>query len=260
MYYEIYLDMLFLVNFMMDYILLLIVRRMLKCSATHGNICVGALAGSGLTCAVLVIPIPYPIIKLLLFHTLVNTCMLRAGLKIKTMRTFVKALVMLYIGGFLLGGILEAFRPYMRVGSLFFFLAIVGYYLVLAIWKFLAYVQRWNKYHCKVILYLGERHCQLGGLIDTGNGLRDPISGAPVSIVYKGSIKELIKDEKANSICYIPYQSIGKKEGILPAFRIDRMCIHREEEFWVEAPLIGISEEEISRDTEVDMILNPNLF
>lgn len=41
MYYELYIDVLFLVNFMMDYILLLLVRRMLKCTATHGNIWYG---------------------------------------------------------------------------------------------------------------------------------------------------------------------------------------------------------------------------
>lgn len=260
MYYELYLDVLFLVNFMMDYLLLLIVRRMLKCSATHGNICLGALLGSGLTCVVVVLPLPYPIIKLVLFHTLVNTCMIRAGLKIKTMRTFVKALIMLYIGGFLLGGILEAFRPYVKVGSLFFGLAILGYYMVLGIWKFLSYVHRWNQYHCQVVLYLGEKHYQLKGLIDTGNGLRDPISGKPVSIISRGSVKELVKEERVENIRYIPYRSVGKKEGVLPAFQIDRMCIRRGEELWVEAPLIGISEEEISQGGEFDMILNPNLF
>ena len=50
MYYELYIDVLFLVNFMMDYILLLLVRRMLKCTATHGNICMGAMTGSFLMC------------------------------------------------------------------------------------------------------------------------------------------------------------------------------------------------------------------
>ena len=126
MYYELYIDVLFLVNFMMDYILLLIVRKMFSCSATHGNICLGAAIGSFLTCVVVVLPIPYAFVKFVLFHMFVNTCMIRVGLKIKTIPSFVKAMIMLYIGGFLLGGIMESFSQYVRVGSLFLFLAILG--------------------------------------------------------------------------------------------------------------------------------------
>ena len=260
MYYELYLDVLFLVNFMMDYMLLLIVRRMLKCSATHGNICVGAFIGSALTCIIIALPIPYPIIKLILFHTLVNTCMIRAGLKIKTIRSFVKSLLMLYIGGFLLGGILETFRQYVRVGSLFFAVAIAGYYMVLWIWKFISYLQRYSSYHCEVELYLGDRMYRVKGMIDTGNGLSDPISGRPVNILEREIVKKLFGEEPMKNVRYIPYQSIGKKEGVLPVFQIDKMCVHREDECWVERPLIGVSEEEISAGGEYEMILNPNLF
>ena len=106
MYYELYVDVFFLVNFMMDYILLLIVRKMLQCTATHGRICIGAAVGSLLTCLVVILPIPYAIVKLILFHVLVDTCMILVGLKIKTIRSFLKAIIMLYIGSFLLGGIM----------------------------------------------------------------------------------------------------------------------------------------------------------
>ena len=51
-YYELYVDVLFLVNFMMDYLLLLLVKKMLKCTATHGRVCLGAFAGALLTCIV----------------------------------------------------------------------------------------------------------------------------------------------------------------------------------------------------------------
>ena len=59
MYYELYIDVLFLVNFMMDYILLLLVRKMLKCTATHGNVFMGAMTGSFLTCLIIVLPISH---------------------------------------------------------------------------------------------------------------------------------------------------------------------------------------------------------
>lgn len=260
MYYELYVDVLFLVNFMMDYILLLIVRKMLQCAATHGRICLGAMTGSLLTCVIVILPIPYAGIKVILFHVLVNTCMILVGLKIKTIRVFLKAIIMLYTGSFLLGGVLEAFRQYVRVGSFFLAAAIVGYYLVLGIWKFASYMQRWNQCHCKVELYLGNEKYQIRGMIDTGNGLRDPISGRPVSVMDRRTVSKLMKDESWKNIRYIPYQSIGKKTGVLPAVQFDRMCIWKDTECWVEKPLIAISEEKVSAGEEYEMILNPNLF
>jgi len=260
LYYELYVDVLFLVNFMMDYILLLIVRKMMKCTATHRRICIGAAVGSLLTCLVVILPIPYTIIKLILFHVLVNTCMIRVGLKIKTIRSFLKAIIMLYIGSFLLGGIMEVFRPYIRVGSLFLLIAIVGYYLVMAIWRFLSYMQRWNQCHYTVELYLGNKKYQIKGMIDTGNGLRDPISGTPVNILDRHTARTLFGEEHLKDVRYIPYQSIGKKAGVLPAVQFERMCILKDTECWVERPLIAISEETISKGGEYEMILNPNLF
>ena len=260
MYYELYIDVLFLVNFMMDYILLLIVKKILKCSATHGNIFIGAIIGSLFTCLVVVLPIPYAIVKFVLFHIFVNTCMIRVGLKIKTIPAFLKAIMMLYIGGFLLGGVMEYFRQYVREGSLFFLLALVSYYIVLGIFKFISYLQRWNQTHYTVDIYLDNQMYQVRGLVDTGNGLRDPISGHPISVLERNKAKELLEKSKGKNFRYVPYYTIGKAEGVLPVFRADRMCIHKGADCWVEKPLIGISEEKVSREGEYEMILNPNLF
>ena len=260
MYYELYVDILFLVNFMMDYILLLIVKRMLKCTATHGNIFLGAIIGSLFTCLIVILPIPYAFVKFVLFHMFVNTCMIRVGLKIKTIRAFLKAFIMLYVGGFLLGGIMEYFRQYVRIGSLFFLVAIVSYYMVLGVWKFISYLHRWNQTHYIVDLYLNDQMYQVRGLIDTGNGLRDPISGHPVSVLEQKMARELLEKKAEKNFRYVPYRTIGKAEGVLPVFRVDRMCIHRDTDWWVEGPLIGISEEKVSAEGEYEMILNPNLF
>lgn len=260
MYYELYVDVLFLVNFMMDYLLLLLVRKMLKCTATHGNVFLGAALGSFFTCVVVILPIPYAFFKFVLFHMFVNTFMIRAGLKIKNMREFAKAYILLYTGGFLLGGVLQALHQYVRAGSLFFAIAIGGYHIVSKLWDFIASVGRINQYHCKVDLYLGEKQCQVTGIIDTGNGLRDPISNQPVSILDKTVARQFLGNVKMSQVRYIPYHSIGKKEGVLLALHIDRMCIHKADACWIQKPLIGVSEEMISAEGEYQMILNPNIF
>ena len=108
MYYEVYIDVLFLINFMMDYLLLLIVRRVLKCTATHGNICVGSIFGAAAVCICMLLPVRSTLIRFLLFHLSVNAAMIWIGLKIRTLREFLKAFVALYASAFLLGGVFTA--------------------------------------------------------------------------------------------------------------------------------------------------------
>lgn len=260
MYYELYVDVLFLVNFMMDYLLLLLVKKMLQCSGTHGSVCAGAALGAFLTCILVILPTVSAVLKFLMFHILVNTLMIRVGLKIKTIRDFTKAFLMLYIGGFLMGGVMEAFRPYVKIGSLFFVTAIAGYYLVSGIWNFLSDVHRTACSKCHVELYLGEREYSVDGLMDTGNRLCDPLTNEPVSVLDKKTAGELLGEGIPEGIRYIPYCSIGKKEGLLPAVKIDKMCICAQEKHWIQEPLIGISEEESFAKGEYQMILNSDLF
>lgn len=260
MYYELYLDVFFLENFLMDYLLLLFVRRMLPCTATHKGICFGAVIGAFLTCLVIVIPLPYVFMKFILFHVVVNTCMIRAGLKIKTKIEFAKAYILFYIGSFLLGGVLEATRSYLRMGSLFFGLAVLGYFVVSGLWEFLERHLKHKACHCEVELYLQGKCICVKGLIDTGNLLCDPVSGEPVHVLNQKEARLLMDENNIEGFRYIPYHSIGKKEGVLLARHIDCMRIRGKEDYWKEKPLIGISEEMVSLESDYQLILNPKAF
>lgn len=259
MYYELYIDVLFLVNFMMDYILLLLVRKILKCSATHGNICLGALTGSVLTCLVVVMPIPYAFVKFILFHAVVNAAMIKAGLRIRWNRTFVKAMILLYISGFLVGGVFEYLNQYVKAGSLFFAIAVACYYISSGILSFLTAVFHIGEYRYKVTLYWKSREYTVFAMLDTGNRLRDEVTGKPVSIIGPKEAGALFGGKMPEGMRYIAYHTIGRKKGIMPVVTLDRLRIYGEEEQWVEKPLVGISEEDISAGKEYGMILNPDI-
>lgn len=260
MYYELYIDVLFLVNFMMDYILLLIARKILKCSATHGNICVGALAGALMTCVITVIPMSQPVVKFVLFHAVVNVVMVKLGLKIRWGKSLIKALLVLYISGFLVGGIFESLHQYIKVGSLFFALAIVSYYIASAALSMIELLFRIGEHRCKVTLYCGEKECTVEALVDTGNSLRDTLSGEPVSIVDKDVLDLLIKDYSERGVRYISYHSIGKKDGVIPIIKLDKLLISGKQKKWIESPIVAVSESEITASGEYEMILNPDIL
>ncbi len=259
MHYELYIDVFFLVNFMMDYLVLHVTGRILKISVSHIRICVGALTGAFLTCVVLVLPVPYGFIKLMLFHGIVGVLMLKTGLSIPWNKMFLRAYVLLYVSSFLLGGVFTYFRQYMRYGSLFFVFAIVSYYVVLGIWDLIRYLARQNQYLCEVILRKGENVQKVKALIDTGNSLRDPLSGKPVSILNRETAEKLYDGDEEPGVRFISYHSIGKSQGVLPLVKLDRLEILKKEKQVIEHPYIAVSEEAVSGDG-YEMILNPDIL
>ena len=107
MRYELYIDVFFLVNVTMDCFLLAAVRKMLGSRVSYGRVFLGALSGAFLTCLIVMLPIPYASVKFILFHSLTNAVMIKAGLGIKGKREFLQAFILLYISGFLTGGVFQ---------------------------------------------------------------------------------------------------------------------------------------------------------
>ena len=260
MYYELYVDVFFIVNFMMDTILLMILKKMMVCSTSYGRILLGSAMGALLTCVVTAGLQGRPYLQLVLFHGVINTLMIKTGLRIKWGRELLKGWIFGYIVSFLLGGILQVFRPYLRTGSLFFLLAVLSYYLVQGIWNILLWLTRRSHNYCEVELILGKQSFRTKALIDTGNTLRDAVSGQPVNVIERDIAKRLTDEKNPLTFRYIPYHSIGKKEGVMPLIRLDRMKIIEGTHFrWIEYPLAAISEEKLSEE-DYQVILNPDIL
>lgn len=259
MHYELYIDVFFLENFAMDFILLAVVRKMLGCSVAYWRVCLGALAGSFLTCLAVALPVPYASVKLILLHGLANLVMVKAGLKTEGFKELVRALILLYISGFLAGGVFGFLRQYARAGSLFLALAAASYFTVSGIWSLVVYLGRQSRYKCQVVLVKDGRRVKAQALIDTGNCLKDDITGKPVSIIDKNVIKKLWGENDIAGIRYISYHSIGKAEGVMPLVTLDGMYVCRKEKEWIERPLAAICEEDMTAD-RYEMILNPDVL
>ena len=75
-----------------------------------------------------------------------------------------------------------------------------------------------------------ERELQILGLIDTGNGLTDPVSGQPVAIMEETVWNEMQKEKRPEKYKVIPFHSIGKKRGILEGYEVERIEIECESE------------------------------
>ena len=72
------------------------------------------------------------------------------------------------------------------------------------------------------------------------------------------NISDRIELEKGFRL--IPYRCVSGGESVMKVFRVKKMCVHMEEDRWIENALVGIGEESLSGDREYEMILNPAIF
>ena len=187
-----------------------------------------------------------------------------AGLRIAVRsRTLLgRAVILLYLCSFLLGGIFGWIQGMIKFPVYPLPRALAS--------KLLAFVAggRWlfrfrqnEQQICSVTLGFHGRILRLRGLRDTGNSLRDPVFGKPVSLLHRGLLEALCGTEE---ILYypVPYRSVGKENGLLPAFYADFLQIETEDGpvLRTERPLLGVTKEPRSSKNEYDILLHPDLF
>lgn len=265
MYYEVYIDSLFFLNFMLDIICLLLVKRILKCTATHLSVAAAAMSGAGMVCVIMVMPHTGLWIKLLLMYGAVPILMLRMAFRLSAMKAMLRALFLLYACTFFIGGSMQWIGMHMPLfrenglrmaetaglACIVYFAGCAGYRL----WK------RRNKELVTVRFSMDGEEVSLRALIDTGNGLIEPISGKPVSVIDRSLVKDMETIKKEARYCIIPYHSIGREHGLLEGFYIPYMHIQSEERsITIENAVLGISEGSVSKTGSYQMILNPELL
>lgn len=84
--------------------------------------------------------------------------------------------------------------------------------------------RREQSFFTSVTLYVNDKTIEAQGFMDSGNFLREPITGKPVVMASNRCVERIKKltEIKAEQFVIIPYKSIGK-EGILEGFRINKL-------------------------------------
>lgn len=114
----------------------------------------------------------------------------------------------------------------------------------------------------QVVLTLSENsECRVIALRDSGNGLEEPISKVPVSIVEEKMIRPYKDGLREERFRVVPFHSIGKEQGMMEAYFIDKMeIIHEGENRVIYNPIIAITKDRISAGKNYQMILHPALL
>ncbi len=264
MYYVLYIDVLFLENLLLDYLLLTLLARLMKLSPGWLRKILSAALGSLLLCVIYAVFPRCPLPVFLVFHGVAAVVMVAAGLKLGSGKPVLlaRAVILLYLSSFLLGGIFGWLKGMVRLPVYpFLGFSLVSFWLLSLGMGCLTRSRQKERHIFAVTLGFCGQTLKLRGFLDTGNSLRDPISGKPVSLLSQ-ELKKALEGEE-HILCYpIPYHSVGKANGLLPAFYADFLQIETEEGRLIrmERPLLGITKEPLSSKKEYDILLHPDLL
>lgn len=254
MYYEIYIDIFFLENMLMDYALLLLTGQALRWKISPRKILFGSFTGAIGACGLLTLSGMRLIITILFGYMILSVLMIKIGFTVRSRRDLCRGVLCLYGITFLAGGIFQTLFSRITLPVVF-----VGMLSILALTALMKGYQS-MKYKAQslysVTLSFQKKSKTVQGLKDTGNQLREPVFGRPVSVVDLQAVKELL--DRDTKLFYIPYHSVGKAQGILPGLTLDSMSIRRESQIQrIEHPVIAISREPVSSKGEYQILLNP---
>ena len=132
----------------------------------------------------------------------------------------------------------------------------------------------------EIEIMLGNRSVSMIGMVDTGNSLKDPVSGLPVIIVDWDSLKPIMPGETscfflsawdlitskiteltvAKKLRLIPFTGLSGNKGILPGFKPDALYLTLKEGKLKKDAVIGVSGELLNPQGLYQALLHPELM
>ncbi len=288
----VYVDILILTNFIIDYFLLLLTAFLAKNELKRWRILISAAAAS-LTALVIFAP-EQPLIIELCIKLIFSFIIVLIAFGFKNKIRYIKSVLVFYGANALLAGaslviwsVFNLNSIVVRNGAVYYSISpalliatTAAAYLAVVIVSKISRSRKAVSEDITVSLRLFSKQIEISALADSGNMLCDMLSGAPVIICDFDKIKPLLNDELklifskknfemgfyeqiinssiANRLRVIPYDSLGDS-GIMAAISLDGAiikCGNKKEE--VENMIMAVTHKKIAGG-EFDALLNPEL-
>lgn len=260
MKYEIYIDSLFALNLGLNLYLLELTNCIIHHTATWKRVMSGALCGS--IFSVLPLMLPGNVVILTVAGSLLSVVsMSLITFRIQGVRAYLQLLEILSVLTIILGAVLQYLLQRLPGG---FHTPAIGI-LIMGACCFLGIRRLLQKTNitceCKVTLRNHKIQIRVQALVDTGNSLIEPISGAPVAVLDKRVFENLFLNEKPAGFRVIPYHTIDRRSGLMPGYLIPEMRIE-----WdgfcrdYHNIYVGIRQQDTGEKEHYKMIINPKML
>lgn len=292
----IYVDMLFLINFLMDYAVLWAAARLAQVRIVPWRL--GGAAVAGALYSVLVLLPGLKFLSPIWARLLMSLLMLIIGFVPLAWQRFGQLLLYFYLVAFTMGGAVLGFIYFISnisihpaFGNLplpYLWLAVaLGTAVLLGKWG-AAFLQRTflqGLLKVPVRIKIQEHEVKVDGLVDTGNQLVDPLTGAPVIIVEYGVLAPFLPAGIKNifssggevdtvklsegfqeegwplPLRLIPFTTIGKRHGMLVGFKPAEISLFiGDRQVRKNNVIVGIYSRRLSPKGTYRALLHPDLI
>mgnify|MGYP001851320669 CR=1 FL=1 len=262
----IYLDVVIVENLIMDAIIIYATAIVLKVKIRHLRIIISSLIGA--IYSVLSYISDLEIYNNLFLKIFLSIVMVYIAFSPQNIKTLMKQILIFYLTSFLFGGVAFALiyvikpQEILMKNGLFlgmyplktvFLGAIVATAILITAFKVVKSNITKKDMMCNVSIELNNKTVNIKTMIDTGNMLKEPISGLPVIVVENTALYELIPKEildnlddilggdfqkipdniKSTYIAklkWIPYSSLGKQNGMLVGIKADKVIVEKDDQ------------------------------
>lgn len=263
----IYLDVVLIENLCMNYIILFATGYILKLKISNIKVVISSLIGSvyAIVCYMEILEIYSNIIT----KIVLSIVMVYVAFRPRNVKMCIKQVLMFYLISFIFGGcafaLLYIVKPQDIITRNGVFVgtypikiavlgALVGFIITYLVFKLIKNGFSNKNVFCDIYVKFKEREILVKGMLDTGNLLKDPITQMPVILIEKDklydilpksildNIEKIIGGDKLENISeqekneylpkfkIIPFNSVGKQNGILIGFKVDRINIIENDE------------------------------
>ena len=270
----IYLDIVLIENLIMNSIIIYATAIIMKLKIKHLNILLSSLIGA--IYSIMTYISNLKIYSNIFIKIILSIIMVYIAYKPQSLKILLKQILIFYLTSFLFGGVAFALiyvvKPQeilMRNGLFLgtyplktvFLSAIIA--SVIGIFGFKLVKNKISKkdMYCQIIIKLNNKEIQTTAMVDTGNLLKDPITGNPVIVVESSllekilplelllnldkivggefeNVTEEIRNTYMNKLKLIPYASLGKQNGMLIGIKADEVKIIKEDEIQLKNNVI----------------------
>ncbi len=237
---KVYLDLVIVINFVYDFLILSSTSILLKRNAPFFRIFISSLLG---LISIITLFVPIDKTLLMVFKILLSVLMVYISFG---KNNFFENIFYFYVITIILGGtsyLLGGDKTIINVILMALISPIIIFLYIKSIREYKAKISSMHD----VIIIDGENTYKLNGYLDTGNKLIDPITKYPVIMVSKDLRIE------SNKIFYVPYNVVNSS-SILKCVKVDRVLIDNK----LVKVLLGLCDNDIF-NKGVSCILNDSL-
>ena len=223
-----YFEFVFIINFLLDFMILYGTKRILKRNVTCIRLIIGSLFGSISTFFVFFSLSSFDIF---LLKVILSICIIFISFGFKG---FFNNWFYFYLISIIFGGVIYLLD--LKQNNYFYYICLIGICFLVIYFLIRLFLQYKNKIVsvCSVRILYKNKEYKLEGFIDTGNRLISPFNGESIILVNI--------DFNPSKVIYVPYKVLNGS-GIIPCIHADHVFVNEREVFNC---LIGMAKSKFS--------------